>query len=263
MPDPHLTVLDQLDQWRHLPKYRLEQHVDVLFGLTLPTVLSARTGIPEDDLQVIPEFPIAYHLLPMSLRKGAKDNQSFNVDFAVWSKQSGRVFLVELKTDVASLDKAQLMKMAAVSKCHSGKNIMDAVRKIANASSEARKYAHLIWRLHEAGAMYVPCDFKNLKMEDQKPGLTGKSGAFSKSRANPTFADAEPELFLVTPSKSQEKLEIPRCFTCIDFEEYARTIDGRGGLENALAHYLLRWRTKAGSANPWQRNAPPPAKDPY
>ena len=82
MSDPLLTVLDQLDQWRHLPKYRLEQHVEVLFGLTLPAVLSAvlsaRTGIPEDDLRVIPEFPIAYRLLPSRLRENAGDNQSFN-----------------------------------------------------------------------------------------------------------------------------------------------------------------------------------------
>jgi len=258
MPDPLLTVLNQLDQWRHLPKYRLEQHVDVLFGLTLPTVLSAHTGIPEDDLQVIPEFPIAYHLLPTCLGNGAKGNQSFNVDFAVWSKQSGRVLLVELKTDVASLDEDQLKKMVAVRERHSAHSIVDAIRKIANASSEARKYAHLIWRLHEAGAMCVPCSFKSLRMEDQKPGLTGKSGAFCKSRANPTFANAEPELFLVTPSKSQDKLEIPPCFTCIDFE-YAHTIHGRGSLENTLAYYLLRWRTNAGNSNPWQRNAPPQA----
>lgn len=32
MTDPLETVLSQLDRWRHLPKYRLEQHVDVLFG---------------------------------------------------------------------------------------------------------------------------------------------------------------------------------------------------------------------------------------
>ena len=256
MPDPLLTVLDQLDQWRHLPKYRLEQHVDVLFGLTLPTALSTYTGISEDDLQVIPEFPVAYHLLPTCLRKRAKDNQSFNVDFAVWSKRCGCAFFVELKTDVASLDKDQLEKMAAVRKCHSVQRVVDAVRGIANASSEARKYAHLIWRLHEAGAMCVPCNFKHLKMEDEKPGLTGKNGVFCKSRASTRFACAKPELFLVAPSKSQEKVEIPSCFTCIDFEEYAHTIHGLGSLENALAYYLLRWRTKAGSSNPWQRNAP-------
>ncbi len=56
MPDSLQTVLEQLDQCRHLPAYRLEQHVDVLFGLTLPLVLSSRYGMLADHLHVVPEF---------------------------------------------------------------------------------------------------------------------------------------------------------------------------------------------------------------
>ena len=62
MPDAFESVLSQLDQWRHLPKYRLEQHVDVLFGMTLPKVISSRYCVPDDDLRVIPEFPIRYEM---------------------------------------------------------------------------------------------------------------------------------------------------------------------------------------------------------
>ena len=108
MSDALQAVLSQLDQWRHLPKYRLEQHVDVLFGMTLPKVLSSRFGIPVDDLQVIPEFPIRYGTLASRYQGKAKDDQSFNVDFSVWSKSRERVFLVELKTDAGSLDVKQL-----------------------------------------------------------------------------------------------------------------------------------------------------------
>ena len=79
--DPLETVLCQLDEWRHLPKYRLEPHVDVLFGLTLPRVIASKFGASECDLHVIPEFPIH--------RKTLRDdgnNQSVNVDFAIFDR---------------------------------------------------------------------------------------------------------------------------------------------------------------------------------
>lgn len=59
MPDSLRTVLEQLDKWRHLPKYRLEQHVDVLFGMTLPRVLSLRLASPRRICASFPSSPSA------------------------------------------------------------------------------------------------------------------------------------------------------------------------------------------------------------
>ena len=172
MSDALQAVLSQLDQWRHLPKYRLEQHVDVLFGMTLPKVLSSRFGIPVDDLQVIPEFPIRYGTLASRHQGKATNDQSFNVDFSVWSKSRERVFLVELKTDAGSLDVKQLCKMVEV-KEHGGGfgDFVVGVIQISRVTSDRRKYAQLIWRLHEVGAVSVPPRFRELQMEDDRPGL--------------------------------------------------------------------------------------------
>ncbi len=156
MPDSLRTVLERLDQWRHLPKYRLEQHVDVLFGMTLPRVLSLHLGVPEEDLCVIPEFPIRYGTLGKSEDRKASDNQSFNVDFSVWHKACQRVFLVEIKTDMDSLSTEQLAKMVEVQASGPFDRFVDGFVSIALATDEPRKYAQLIWRLHEVGAMHVP-----------------------------------------------------------------------------------------------------------
>ena len=56
MPD----LFDLLDQWRHLPSYRLEPKADALSGLFLPHTLDrhlATHGISV-DLRIIPELPL-------------------------------------------------------------------------------------------------------------------------------------------------------------------------------------------------------------
>lgn len=255
MPDPLREVLHRLDEWRHLPKYRLEQHVDVLFGMTLPRVLSSRFGIPRRELHVIPEFPIRYGTLKQDSGK-AGENQSFNVDFSVWHKESGRVFLVELKTDMGSIDSEQLCNMVKVRHRPLG-DFIDGVRCIANAPSpQPRKYAQLIWRLHEVGAMCVPPRFKTLCMEERTPGLTGETGVFNCCRASATYQETKPKLVLVTPTPPTDRDNVPCEFECIDFCQYAHIIHGAGDLEDTFAYYLLRWQREAGVTNPWLGTGP-------
>ena len=255
MPDPLNAVLDQLDGWRHLPKYRLEQHVDVLFGMTLPRVLSHSFGIPEHELEVIPEFPIRYGTLrPCEVGTSGKPgaNQSFNVDFSVWHRECGQVFLVELKTDMDSLKSEQLCDMAEVAAHHHGFGaFIDGITEIAEASPEARKYAQLIWRLHKTGVMCVPRCFVRMRMEDKPLRLTG---VFRSCRSAETYRAATPNLVLVSPERpTEDRVKVPDVFKCIDFHQYAHIIHGTGELEDTFAYYLLRWQSPAGITNPWLR----------
>ena len=214
--EPLERVLAQLDRWRHLPKYRLEQHVDVLFGMTLPTVIAHRFGVDKGELHVVPEFPI----------KHAKSNQSWNVDFAVFSKDTERSFLVELKTDVNSIDKCQLERMRRVP------SLADAVKEvptIAENSNQKGKYAHLMHELVQASAM--TCHPREAKRYTPLDRFRGK-----------------PTLVLVAPVK-----ETREQFCCIDFDEYASVI-ARPSLEEAFARYLRRWRSPPGQ---WLSDASP------
>ena len=49
-------LFDNLDLWRHLPGYRLDQRLDVFFSLYLPLLLENKYHRPCS--RIIPEFPI-------------------------------------------------------------------------------------------------------------------------------------------------------------------------------------------------------------
>lgn len=231
MTDPLETVLSQLDRWRHLPKYRLEQHVDVLFGLTLPTVIGRKFSICPDELHVVPELPIA---------KGDGTRRSWNVDFAVFSRNAERVFLVELKTDAKSIDKEQLNRMRAIGTLG---DLVCEILCIAASSDEKRKYIHLICELHRAGAMSVPEKLKELDLSGES--LRGFTEALECCEArNPA---CKPQLALVYPSHESVTVDTTG-FDCFDFEDYAQAITST--LENTFARYLRRWRSQAGEAKP-------------
>ena len=192
--EPLERVLAQLDRWRHLPKYRLEQHVDVLFGMTLPTVIAHRFGVDKGELHVVPEFPI----------KHAKSNQSWNVDFAVFSKDTERSFLVELKTDVNSIDKCQLERMRRVP------SLADAVKEvptIAENSNQKGKYAHLMHELVQASAM--TCHPREAKRYTSLDRFRRTSRLDRISSLSPLAATIN---------------ACTQAFHCIDFDEYANTI---------------------------------------
>ena len=67
------TILNQLNEWRHLPAYQLERRVDVLFGMFLPTVIGMKFDVNPDNCSVIPEFPLHKGKLGLS-----NNNQSMN-----------------------------------------------------------------------------------------------------------------------------------------------------------------------------------------
>ena len=155
-------ALRQLDQWRHLPAYQLERRVDVFFGMLLPEIIESRFNVPRGKL--IPEFPL--HKGETRISEDPDNNQSVNVDFALFCSQpeSERIFLVELKTDMRSINKAQLCKMIKAKEAES-KSVLSGVVKAANASAAPRKYAQLIWRLSEIGCINVDPSFCDMNME--------------------------------------------------------------------------------------------------
>ena len=91
------TLFNHLDRWRHFAGFPLETRVDALFGLFLPKVIEDCCGVEEMHPHVIPQFPL----------KKTDNNQSAKVDFFALSRDGGRAFLIELKTDMSSRRKEQ------------------------------------------------------------------------------------------------------------------------------------------------------------
>lgn len=242
-------ALRQLDQWRHLPAYQLERRVDVFFGLLLPEIIESRFNVPRGKL--IPEFPL--HKGETRISEDPGNNQSVNVDFALFCSQpeSERIFLVELKTDMRSINKAQLYKMIKAKEAES-KSVLSGVVKAAGASAAPRKYAQLIWRLSEIGCIDVEPSFCDMNMEHAQPGLAHN---FRKLSVSERWFDAAIELILISPKRIDNIDEYPYSeYHCLDFCMVNKIIAGsRSPFGAQFAEYLLKWRSDAGVVNPWNQ----------
>ena len=127
MSDPIIDkVFDQLDQWRHLPKYQLERRADIYFAMFLPIVLQKHFNT-EFKNTIIPEFPLK------------KDNyQSQNADYFALSADCKRALLVELKTDVGSLDDDQFDYYLRRRRRQENGKILDELKSIVTCRPAGR-----------------------------------------------------------------------------------------------------------------------------
>ena len=165
-------ALKTLDEWRHLPDYQLERRVDVFFGLLLPAIVKDAFGLKCEPETVIPEFPLHKGLIINPPEENTEDNQSVKVDFAVFCRapEEKRIVLVELKTDNKSIDIDQLNRMEKA-KIAGADKLLRGVVECARHSKNLRKYAHLIWKLHELGCIKNCENFKLMNLKSERPGL--------------------------------------------------------------------------------------------
>ena len=245
-------ILRQLDEWRHLPAYQLERRVDVLFGMLLPAVIGEKYRVSPGNCWVIPEFPLHKGKL------GESDgNESVNVDFAVFFETRAEKYLclVELKTDQQSISVPQICMMGRA-KSVGAKKLLAGVLKIAQVSQQPRKYAHLIWKLHQIGCIGLPDvdGFRQMPMNAPRPGLMGEKGQLGGlGAANVTaeWRNAQIDLIEIVPFEpvEDERKEALKeyGFCTITFECLAKIIRkapvqpfGRG-FADLFAFYLERW----------------------
>ena len=228
-------LLILLNDWRHFPAYQLERRVDLFVGLLLPRVIS-NLFAPASDLRVIPEFPLHKGKLGVSKQD---DNRTVNVDFAVFSKRPDRrVFLLELKTDAKSLRTMQLKRMAHARDVGL-QNILEGVREAGLASRDKRKYAQLVWALHDVGCVQSRLEFEHLRLDERSsPALAAHFRGLEFVEGWTTVA---PELLLIVPTRDCTK-DLPKriCkkFTIIDFADLAKEVRGEGDLGAVLARHL-------------------------
>ena len=223
------TLFCNLDRWRHFAGFPLEARVDALIGLFLPRVIEDTLGVGGIHPMVIPQFPL----------KKTKNNQSDKVDFLALSKDGGKAFLVELKTDMGSrregqheyLSRARERGMAC---------IRSELKEIAMASKSRKKYLHLLSALSEMELLTLPIDLKEKILRMETRGSTRFISEIDVSRS----ADAQIEVVFVQPGKYQSDGQ--RGFRYIYFDEFANSIESLGELGYLLARYLRRWKADAG-----------------
>jgi hypothetical protein len=92
-------IVNTLKKWKLIPSYKLEPRVDFFFGMLLKFGLHC-----EINTEVIPEFPLKKRIKKPNEKE---TKQPDHVDFLVVKKSDKTLILVELKTDMKSMDDEQ------------------------------------------------------------------------------------------------------------------------------------------------------------
>ncbi len=254
-------VFNRLDRWRNLPKYQLERRADIFFSLYLLDIMQSELGKRRQkfiDL-IIPEFPL---LQPGSKSKGTgkKCHLSNNVDYLMFSEPRGKtpeskkVWLVELKTDGASIRPEQIDYICQAARQGLGKCVKDLVEIALNTNSR-QKYFHLLHSLSSAGIILSPTELrastfnrtgsdKSLVKSDSR-----YCGLVEKIKLAPEWRKAEAEIVFIVPEEVQvsckgRHLNV-RCITFNQISRFLRT--QKGELPRVFARSLNHWHdVKAG-----------------
>ncbi len=251
-------VFRTLDCWRHLPAYRLEPVLSPFFGLFLPEILRCKLiDKIEENCVVIPEFPLPLKCLQETRRKfgrtGTKKNLSVKVDYAVFLKQHGESYFVELKTDEGSYREEQLCYLMEA-RGQSISNLVEELKEIIKKTKSQRKYAHLILLLADASLIKVH-DMQLLKEAISQDRLKDrlKWQDILKFETITCRDCRRPEVVYITPDgqcpneRDLQKEDLNKDdVTSISFGEVADIVKNRGKFGCMFAGYLDRWKEPAG-----------------
>lgn len=243
-------VFELLERWRHLPDYQLERRADIFFASFLPEVLRDHFQLDQSPV-LIPEFPI----------RSREDRRPDRVDYlALKMRQSQdtnvceRAFLIELKTDMASIREEQRRHLERAAKKGLEKLIRDVLH-IVEGTKEKGKYVHLLYRLSELGLVTGVHERIDALSENARPvdprcdNWRGKASTRGKK-----FADELKGVNAAAiswPSLLEVVYVQPRSRNEIVFEEFACAIEPKGDLGKLFAKYIRKWaKCDAGSPNP-------------
>ena len=223
-------VFKNLDDWRHLPSYQLERRADIFFSLYLKEVLEAKfakrlNGIHLFDV-LVPEFPF---------RKGAydakneKDNQSTKVDYLAVSEDHKHIFLIELKTDNASVGSNKYLNDA---KSAGFAKLLEGVVAIRNASRAHDKYDCLMEQLEKL-------ELVKKKQKQDKPSRSNDYQVTLKVR-KPRIA-----VVMLTPTKLKKNQYRFNSITFLDFRKTVKKYEDP--LSKRFFKSLKDWEKQAGT----------------
>lgn len=218
-------MLENLDDWRHLPKYQLERRADLFFGLFVRDVVASHLNIELNEI-IIPEFPY---------KNNVSRYTTVNFDYVLFSKETKTAYILELKTDSGSVDDEQLAYLKLAKDTETGLNaIVSDIIDVADNSRHDSKYGCLLNK------------FKELQ-------LVEKDAATGKFKMNPNNFSIEilylsPQLSEKSRSKVLDVVGNDKEAHIISFNKAADILEITGGaVECHFAAYLRRWNDiKAG-----------------
>lgn len=221
-------LFNLLDERRHLPKYKLELRASPFFELFLPEVLTARyknKGLKFTQKGIIPEFP---------LKK--ENNQSTNVDFFALSEDKKHAYLIELKTDMNSMNVKQDEYLCEAA----GKQLQRLVQDIiciSESTHSYKKYTHLLRRLE------CLCELDRIDFSKRNVAALGR---MSRAVEDTIMLNIYPQIIYIKPQCSDEEIGAKRHISadedCICFFQFADAIrEDHGSIGKRFAKSLESW----------------------
>jgi len=159
------SIFGRLAEWRNLPDYQLERRVDIFFAPYLQDIIGDRGNIHNI---IIPEFPLRLATLYEGDKRG---NQSVKIDYLAATRDLTKIFFIELKTDIKSIDLDQCKNMVRAAEDIGMKQLVDGNLKIFKATTEKRKYYYLLEMLESIGVIKIPGKISTKMKETQLNGI--------------------------------------------------------------------------------------------
>ena len=225
MMDPTVQdVFNLLDKLRHQHGYRLESAAAPFFTLFLPCVLEGSRGL-RIQLPIISEFPII---------QDKNNKRSYKADYFALSSDGKAAFLVELKTDMSSLNENQNKYLERSTKKKMCDLLYD-VKHLAKARDKLarKKYFHILKDLECLNLIKMCPALEDLIYDERS---TGVQRLIDKIRI--FDSDCNLEVIYILPEKCPTKVGGKKV---IDFYECASVIEQRGEMGKRFAESLRRW----------------------
>ncbi len=255
-------MFNLMDAWRHLPGYRLEGRLAPFFEYFLHDVLSEYLNGVELHPVVIPEFPLRIGTLygekkptpvPAEHGRAPGANQSYNVDYVGFSMDRSTAFLVELKTDMSSIDDYQKDYLNAARNKQLGPFVEGIIEICKSKGTRKRsKYVHLLHLLAQLELVKITDQDKLYRHTFPAP-RRGWTDAFGGVELTVDGKLEHTRVIYIQPHNANGesgKSEDDNNFQYIYFEDVAEVVQRYGDVGCAFAHYLRRWAEDPGRRYP-------------
>lgn len=200
----------------------------------------------EINSTLVPEFPYKKRKVDLELCD-PKYQTSSKCDYFALSKDRGSAFLIELKTDMASISKEQRVYLDRAARSELRSLVID-VLEICGATAEKAKYVHLLKLLS---------DIHLVEYDDGLfPVKPGYSKVIKRIKDKVERRKEWPSLEVVYVQPEPERCSDEPVIV-IDFKEFAKIIERPAiekgeskGIRCMFACYLREWVHAAGSRKP-------------
>jgi len=229
-------LFDNLDRWRHHPKYQLERRADLFFSLYLNAVLEEKFNDEKDFCiadRLIPEFPVRKGTILEEFKEHPHRNMSYNIDYFTTTKDLKNIIFIELKTDQKSINEKQNYYLKKTME-KDFNSVLKGIMEICKATEAKSKYYRLLKELEYLGLIWNLNELDDLmgEAENKKIPSGNYNELINKIEINET--SSKKHLFIIQPNGVGGGI--------ITFKDFHAVVTNyKDEISNRFAEFLNSW----------------------